>query len=73
MMGSDNGGSKDLWNAGKLLPDYTALQPRKQPSSYSPPWEPQILHNMFCFYVGAMFISHIEGFEKRVLSRILWP
>jgi hypothetical protein len=26
-----------------LLPDYTALQPRRQPSSYSPPWEPQIL------------------------------
>jgi hypothetical protein len=24
--------SKDLWNVGKLLPDYTALQPRRQPS-----------------------------------------
>jgi hypothetical protein len=24
------------------LPDYMALQPRRQPSSYSPPWEPQI-------------------------------
>jgi hypothetical protein len=32
-----DGGSKDLWNVGKLLPDYTALQPRRQPSSYSPP------------------------------------
>jgi hypothetical protein len=40
---SDDGGSKDLWNVGKLLPDYTVLQPRRQPSSYSPPWEPQIL------------------------------
>jgi hypothetical protein len=30
----DNGGSKDLWNFVKLLPDYTALQPRRQPSSY---------------------------------------
>jgi hypothetical protein len=38
----DDGGSKALWNVGKLLPDYTALQPRRQPSSYSPPWEPQI-------------------------------
>jgi hypothetical protein len=38
-----DGGSKDLWNVGKLLPDYTALQPRRQPSSYSPPWESQIL------------------------------
>jgi hypothetical protein len=25
------------------MPDYTVLQPRRQPSSYSPPWEPQIL------------------------------
>jgi hypothetical protein len=32
----DDGGSKHLWNVGKLLPDYTALQPRRQPSSYSP-------------------------------------
>jgi hypothetical protein len=31
---SDDGGSKDLWNVGKLLLDYTALQPRWQPSSY---------------------------------------
>jgi hypothetical protein len=29
----DDGGSKDLWNVGKLLPDYKALQPRRQPSS----------------------------------------
>jgi hypothetical protein len=31
-----------IWNVGKQLPDYTAQQPRTQPSSYSPPWEPQI-------------------------------
>jgi hypothetical protein len=30
----DDGGSKHLWNVGKLLPDYTAQQPRKQPTSY---------------------------------------
>jgi hypothetical protein len=29
---------------GKLLPDYTVLQPRRQLSLYSPPWEPEILH-----------------------------
>jgi hypothetical protein len=29
----DDGGSKDLLNFSKLLPDYTALQPRRQPSS----------------------------------------
>jgi hypothetical protein len=33
----DDGGSKDLRNVGKLLPDYTVLQPRRQQSSYSPP------------------------------------
>jgi hypothetical protein len=33
--GPDNGGSKDLWNVGKLPPDYMVLQPRKQPSSWS--------------------------------------
>jgi hypothetical protein len=31
--GDDDGGSKSLWNIGKFLPDYTALQPRRQPSS----------------------------------------
>jgi hypothetical protein len=39
----DDGGSKELWNVGKLLPDYTTQQQRRQPSSYSPPWEPEFL------------------------------
>jgi hypothetical protein len=30
----DGGGSTDLWNAGKLIPVYTALQPRRQPPSW---------------------------------------
>jgi hypothetical protein len=38
----DNRGSKHLWNIGKLLPHYTAQHPRRQSSSYSPPWEPEI-------------------------------
>jgi hypothetical protein len=46
-----DGGSKDLWNVGELLPDYTALQPRRRPSSYSPPWEPQIQHCFFVLFV----------------------
>jgi hypothetical protein len=29
----DEGDSKHLCNVGKLLPDYTAQQPRRQPSS----------------------------------------
>jgi hypothetical protein len=28
--GDDDGGSKNLWNVGKLLPDYTTQYPRKQ-------------------------------------------
>jgi hypothetical protein len=43
----DDAGSKYLWNVGELVLDYTALQPRRQPSSYSPPWEPQILQLLF--------------------------
>jgi hypothetical protein len=37
-------GHKGAWWG--LLPDYTVLQPRKKPSSYSPPWEPQILQSI---------------------------
>jgi hypothetical protein len=33
---------KLLWNVGKLLPDYTAQHPRRQPSSYSSPWGHEI-------------------------------
>jgi hypothetical protein len=32
--GPDDGGSKDLWDVGKLLPDYMALQPRRQPAIF---------------------------------------
>jgi hypothetical protein len=39
---SDDCGSKHLWNVGKLLSDYTAQQPSRQPTSYSPPWQPEI-------------------------------
>jgi hypothetical protein len=37
-----------IWNVGKLIPVYTALQPRRQPSSYSPPWE----HQKSEFFIG---------------------
>jgi hypothetical protein len=40
----DDRGSTDLWNVGKLIPFYTALQPTRQLSSYSLPWEPQVTH-----------------------------
>jgi hypothetical protein len=38
----DDGGSKLLWNVGHLLPDFTVQHPRRQSSSYSLPWEPEI-------------------------------
>jgi hypothetical protein len=44
--GPDDWSSKDLRNCGKLLPDYTELQPKRQSSSYSPPWESKILHKL---------------------------
>jgi hypothetical protein len=47
----DDGSSKVLWNVGKFLPDYTALQPRRQPSSYQPPWEPQVLLTINIFAI----------------------
>jgi hypothetical protein len=31
----DDGGSKHLWNVGKVLPDYTAQHSKRQPSSVS--------------------------------------
>jgi hypothetical protein len=30
----DGGGSSGLWNVGRIVPNYTALQPRRQPSSW---------------------------------------
>jgi hypothetical protein len=30
----DDGGKENLWNAGKILPDYTTQQPRCQPSYF---------------------------------------
>jgi hypothetical protein len=39
----NDGGSTDLWNVSKLIPVYTALKPRRQPSSQSLLWEPQVI------------------------------
>jgi hypothetical protein len=40
----DDGGSIDLRNIGKLIPVYTALQLRREPTSQSLPWEPQVIN-----------------------------
>jgi hypothetical protein len=50
----DNGGSKRLWNVGKRLPDFTAQQPRIQPSSRV---------NMFIFNVK---ITGLKWYWNRI-------
>jgi hypothetical protein len=54
-----DGGNKHLWNAGKLLPEYTALQPRRQALVYSPPRKPK---NYVCFvaWISAQIILYGE-------------
>jgi hypothetical protein len=73
----DDGGSKHLWNVGKLLPDYTAQQPRRQPSSYSPPWEPQISlsHvNVFCssYLMSKFRMMSYNKFSVVLQERIIY-
>jgi hypothetical protein len=65
-MSPDDGGSKDLWNVGKFLPDYTVLQTRRQPSSYSPPWEPQILQNVLSS------ISYPKKFKIKIYKSTIY-
>jgi hypothetical protein len=52
-------GCRDLWNAGKLIPVYMALQPRRQPSSYSLPWEPQTLLNCVSYLLQQLVTLHL--------------
>jgi hypothetical protein len=61
----DDGGSKDLWNVGKFLPDYMVLQPRRQQSSYSPPWEPQILLDIEC--LPTLFTNNVQKHHSRTM------
>jgi hypothetical protein len=45
----DDGGSKNPWNTGKLLPKYMVPQPIRRLPSYLPPWEPQISLSSYLF------------------------
>jgi hypothetical protein len=56
----DDGGSKDLRNVGELIPVYTELKPRRQPSSCSLPWEPQIIR------VAPTAVRHANNFRNTV-------
>jgi hypothetical protein len=69
----DDGGSRDLRNVGKLLPDCMALQPRRQPSSYSPPWKPQILLSDVQFADELITCrSPTDLRAKRAINRNMW-
>jgi hypothetical protein len=59
----DDGG-KHLWNVGELLPDYTAQQPRREPSSHSPPWKPEIslVSPTLTLYKSAFQIQNVSLF-----------
>jgi hypothetical protein len=62
----------------QLLPDYTALQPRIQQSSYSPPWEPQILLNfpalfLLCFTYIILFLFAFSLFRPLCHSDVSCP
>jgi hypothetical protein len=64
----DVGGSKHLWNVGELLPDYTAQETRKLSSSYSPPWESQMLQIIF---VSINLYHYSKCFHTCTLSQII--
>jgi hypothetical protein len=58
-------GIKHIRNISKRLLAYTALQPRRQSSSYSPPWEPEILQQLnsflrFCRWQNQVFCAQSE-------------
>jgi hypothetical protein len=57
---------KASWNE---LWDYTVLQPRRQPSSYSPPWEPQILLSNYLWWNTPSAITNKEqNWPEQALS-----
>jgi hypothetical protein len=64
------GGSKYIWNIAKLLPDYTALQPRRQPSSCSLPWKPQIIQNLSYLYYNFILLLVIYFYFQCIVLYI---
>jgi hypothetical protein len=64
--------SETLVNFYQTTPDYTAQQPRRQPSSYSPPWEPQILHKYISLHGVHKFVFSIIRITQSSLRYIIW-
>jgi hypothetical protein len=58
----DDGGSKHLWNVGKILPDYMAQQPRRQPSS--------LIYLFICGLLMVVSVAQIIGLMNNELERI---
>jgi hypothetical protein len=58
----------------EVMPGYTTLQPRKQPSSYSPPWEPEILLTYFhsCIFEEPFFAPSYARRHMFALSCFLF-
>jgi hypothetical protein len=61
----DDGGSTDPWNIGKLTPVYTALQPRRQPSSI-------IIHNNGWRGKAQNMLLLAKELRSRVLQKRSW-
>jgi hypothetical protein len=72
-MSPDDGDSKDLWNVGNLLPDCTTLQPRRQQSSYSPPYETQILQKTFLLLSCNSCLFTHDNIASKVSYFIIMP
>jgi hypothetical protein len=69
----DDGSSNHLWNVGKLLLDYTAQHASRQPSSYSPPWEPEKSSVFINILVNTSLASPVDtSANKTMKSHILF-
>jgi hypothetical protein len=58
----DDGGYKYFWNSCEFLRYYTAQHSRRQSSSYSPPWEPEMSESYFMFYLSVKLICFMHVF-----------
>jgi hypothetical protein len=74
-----HGGSTDLWNFGKLVPIYAALQPIRQPSSYRLAWESQVqfVVRFEVFSSDPTSASNVRNFALAYVGTVLlsctWP
>jgi hypothetical protein len=71
----DDGESAGLWKFGKLVPICTALQPRRQPSSYLPPSESEFITNtVLDYWMVKYFKERINFYSvKEALGQFLLP